>query len=170
MDESVPLKSADVGPLVQPQTPPNGRRDVGPVEFLRKVELFKRLDYAELEHLGHMMRSVRLGEGQIIRDTTRDTASVDGLYLIKSGVARVTRSSESWEAEAVLAILRQGDCFGEIGLIDGLPPSANVTAMESMECYFLPREAFLAELEKNPKIALGMLAAWAPWSGRRTSG
>ena len=39
----------------------------------------------------------------------------------------------------------------------GLPPSANVTAMESMECYFLPRKAFLAALEKNPKIALGML-------------
>jgi CRP-like cAMP-binding protein len=42
-------------------------------------------------------------------------------------------------------------------LIDGLPPSANVTAMESMECYFLPREAFLAALEENPKIALWIL-------------
>ena len=79
------------------------------------------------------------------------------MYIIKSGVAKVTRSSENWEAEAVLAILRQGDCFGEIGLIDGLPPSANVTAMESMECYFLAREAFLTALEENPKIALGML-------------
>lgn len=29
--------------------------------------------------------------------------------------------------------------------------------MESMECYFLPREAFLAALEENPNIALGML-------------
>ena len=142
---------------MQVTNPINDNRDLGPVEFLWKVELFKRLDYAELEPLGHQVRLVRLQEGQVIRDTTRDTGPVDGLYIIKSGVAKVTRTSNYWEAEAVLAILRQGNCFGEIGLIDGLPPSANVTAMESMECYFLPRKAFLAALEKNPKIALGML-------------
>ena len=56
-----------------------------------------------------------------------------------------------------MAILGKGDCFGEIGLIDGLPPSADVTAMEAMECYFLARDTFLLALEENPEIALGML-------------
>ena len=126
-------------------------------DFLRRVELFKHLNKDALESLSNQIRLVCLPEGQVIRDTVRDTAPVDGLYIIKSGVAKVTRASESWEAEAVLAILRPGNCFGEIGLIDGLPPSANVTAVEPMECYFLPRDAFLAALEENPEIALGMV-------------
>jgi CRP-like cAMP-binding protein len=61
----------------------------------------------------------------------------------------------------VLAILGQGHSFGEIGLLDGLPPSANVTAMESMECYFLSRDAFLTALEQNPEIAVGLLRVLA---------
>ena len=126
-------------------------------DFLRRVELFRHLNKDALESLGRQVSLVCLPEGHVIRDTVRDTASVDGLYVIKSGVAKVTRASQSWEAEAVLAILRPGNCFGEIGLIDGLPPSANVTAVEPMECYFLPREAFLVALEENPEIALGMV-------------
>ena len=126
-------------------------------DFLRRVELFKHLDKNALASVSSQVRLVYLPEGHVIRDTARDTAPVDGLYIVKSGVAKVTRESQIWEAEAVLAILRSGDCFGEIGLIDGLPPSANVTAIEPMECYFLPRDSFLAALEENPEIALGMI-------------
>jgi CRP-like cAMP-binding protein len=72
-------------------------------------------------------------------------------------MAKVTKGSDGWEAEAVLGILRQGQWFGEIELIDGLPPFANVTAMEPMECCFLPRETFMSALENNPEIAVGLL-------------
>ena len=127
------------------------------VEFLSKVALFKHVREEELEKLSAQVRIIYLPEGHIIRDAIRDSSAVDGLYIIKSGVAKVTKTSQSWEAEAVLAILREGHCFGEIGLIDGLPPSANVTAMEPMECLFLSRDDFLNALAQNPEIALGML-------------
>ena len=58
-----------------------------------------------------------------------------------------------------LATLTRGDFFGEIGLIDGLPRSANVTAMQLTECYFLPRPVFLTALRESPEIALGLLPA-----------
>ena len=127
--------------------------------FLGQVALFKHLNQNALESLASQVRSIYFPEGHIVRDALRDTAAGDGLYIIKSGVAKVTKASQSWEAEAVLAILCAGHCFGEIGLIDGLPPSANVTVMEPMECYFLARAAFLVALTDNPEIALGMLPA-----------
>ena len=127
------------------------------LEFIADVPLFKHLKEDALKRLAKQVRIVRFPEGHAIRDTSRDTGPADGLYIIKSGVAKVSRAANAWEAEAVLAVLGRGNCFGEIGLIDGLPPSANVTAMEPMECYFLAREAFLTALEKNPEIALGML-------------
>ncbi len=130
---------------------------MGTREFLGSVGLFKHLKEDALERLSNQLRLIYLPQGHMIRDTHRDTTPADGLYIIKSGVAKVTKPSQTWEAEAVLAILGKGDCFGEIGLIDGLPPSADVTAMEAMECYFLARDAFLLALEQNPEIALGML-------------
>lgn len=130
---------------------------MGLVEFLGNLALFMHLENEALESLALKVRIIRFPEGHMIRDITRDTAPVDGLYMIKTGVAKVSKPSQSWEAEAVLAILARGSCFGEIGLLDGLPPSANVTALEAMECYFLARDDFLNALSQNPKIALGML-------------
>ena len=142
-------------PPGKPKTIMNQRTEI--VEFLRGVELFAHLRDDVLLRMAGAVHLVYLQRGQLIRDTNRVTASVDGLYIIKSGTAKVTKPSETGDAEAVLAIPRPGHCFGQIGLIDGLPPSANVTAMESMECYFLPRDAFIHALKDNPEIAVGML-------------
>ena len=131
------------------------------LRFLRDVELFSSIREDVLTKLASETHLVHLPQGHLVRDTRRDTAAVDGFYILKSGIAKVTRSSQSWEAEAVLAILHPGQRFGEIGLIDGLPPSANVSTMEAMECYFLPRHAITTALQENPEIALGMLPALA---------
>ena len=129
--------------------------------FLGKISLFKELSPKALERLAAETNLVYFPEGHLIRDTARfetdETSDIDGLYIIKTGTAKVTTSSENGEVEAVIAILRDGNWFGEIGLIDGLSPSANVCSMSPMECFFLPRRAFLDALEKNPEIALGML-------------
>ena len=130
---------------------------MGVIEFLAALPQFRHLEPDALRRLAEKVHLIHFADGNMIRDVTRDTAPIDGLYLIKSGVAKVSKPSESWEAEAVLAILGKGTCFGEIGLLDGLPPSANVTALEPMECFFLAKDDFLNALEENPEIALGML-------------
>ena len=82
---------------------------MGTTEFLGNVSLFKHLKEDALERLSSQLRLVYLPEGHMIRDTHRDTKPADGLYIIKSGVAKVTKPSQTWEAEAVLAILCKGD-------------------------------------------------------------
>ena len=77
-------------------------------------------------------------------------------------MAKVTKgATETAGVEAVLAILREGDSFGELSLIDGQPRSANVAAMVPMECYFLPRDAFLLALRESPQITYVLLTALA---------
>ena len=129
------------------------------VEFLSNVDLFKAVKSEALERLASQIRVVTRSEGDIV---FREDEPADGLYIIKSGMAKVTKwATESEGVAAVLSILRQGNSFGEIGLIDGLPRSAGVSAMGPVECYFLPRGEFLAALEANPEIALAMLPALA---------
>ena len=135
----------------------NKENRVDTAEFLAQVDLFKQLGPEILQELSSRMRMVYLLEGPIIQDND----PVDGLYIIESGRAKVTKSSLNGETEAVLAILGPGSCFGEIGLIDGLPRTATVTTMEPTWCYFLPRDTFLTALEESPQIAVRMLPALA---------
>ena len=126
-------------------------------EFLGKVNLFQRLDQRALDSLAEQVRLIQLPEGYIIHDLD----PVDGLYIVRSGTARVSKAAQRGEGEAVLALLGPGESFGEIALIDGLPRSANVIAMEPMECYFLGREAFLTALGEHPDMCLSLLPALA---------
>ena len=127
-------------------------------EFLTRVDLFRNLQVMDVQRLATNIREVSFPEGTIIQDHE----SVDGLYIVKNGMAKVTKSSlGAAGVEAVLAILREGDSFGEFALIDGMPRSATVTAMAPVECYFLPRAAFLIALRENPGIARSMLPTLA---------
>ena len=126
-------------------------------EFLGKLFIFQSLKPEVLESLAKRMRLVSLPEGPIFKEKD----ATDALYIIKSGAAKVTKSAEAGGTEAVLAILSQGDSFGEIGLIDGLPRSADVTAMNPVECYILERDDYLAVLEQHPEMARSMLEALA---------
>ena len=92
----------------------------------------------------------------------RDNDDADGLYIVKSGMLKVSKgSAETLGIEAVLAILRPGNSFGEISLLDGLPRSGNVVALGPTVCYFLPRDAFMLMLKETPEIAFALLPALA---------
>ena len=127
-------------------------------DFFRGVDLFKCLGEYQLEELARIAVKRSFPGGVIFRELDE----ADGVYILESGVAQVTKSAAvAGGPEAVLATLYQGNCFGEISLIDGLPRSANVTAIVPIVCYFLPRDAFIHALMENPQIAFAMLQSFA---------
>lgn len=137
------------------------------IEFLGKLSIFKGLKAEVLQLLAGHLRVVRFAEGPVFKEND----PVDGLYIIKSGNAKVTKGGEG--AAAVLALLKKGDNFGEIGLIDGLPRTADVSAMKPLECYFLRRDVFQTVLDGHPELALSLIQAFAgmvrnadAWVGR----
>ena len=115
---------------------------MGTEEFLGKVALFKHLDEASLSHLAAKLKQVSFSEGPIVKKGDPG----DSLYIVKSGLASVTTSGGPSGTEAVLAILKSGDSFGEVSLIDGKPRTADVTATGPVECYILSRDDFTAAL------------------------
>ncbi len=126
--------------------------------FFREANLFRDLTEAPLERLAGLAVEVSFPAGNIIKEL--DTS--DGMYVIRSGIAKVTKLGlGTGGAEVQVAVLHPGNNFGEIGLIDGLPRSASVTALEPMECYYLPRDAFMQALAEIPEIAVEMLRFFA---------
>ncbi|MFC1925193.1 Crp/Fnr family transcriptional regulator [Chloroflexota bacterium] len=127
-------------------------------EFLAKVEFFQRLDKASLSHIAAKMRLVSFPEGPMVNKGDPG----DALYIVKTGLARVTTSGGPGQVEqAVLALLKSGDSFGEISLIDGMPRTADVSALQPMECYMLSRDDFLAALDEHPGVAKGIIVCLA---------
>ena len=78
-----------------------------------------------------------------------------GLYVIVEGSVRVVRGSDE------LAQLGRNDFFGELSVIDQMPRSASVQAIEPTRCLALASWDLLDLLESDPKLALNMIRALA---------
>ncbi len=80
----------------------------------------------------------------------REGDAGDEMYLIKSGKIKISKVIEN--TETVLAILKEGDFFGEMAIIDGSPRSATATAIEPTELIIFDKDAFMAQVSENPLI------------------
>jgi len=78
------------------------------------------------------------------------------LFIIKKGRVKISINAPDG-GEAILAILGEGDFFGELSVIDGLARSASVTSIDGVELMMMNRNDFMELLEKVPKIAITLL-------------
>jgi CRP-like cAMP-binding protein len=100
-------------------------------ELLGKAALFSGLSAV------HRARLATIGaqETHKVGDLVFKEGDVgDRFYLILDGAIRIGRQIAGMGEEA-LAILRSGDCFGEMALIDDAPRSADARVHESCRLY-----------------------------------
>ncbi|MEN3044300.1 MAG: cyclic nucleotide-binding domain-containing protein [Candidatus Hydrothermales bacterium] len=74
----------------------------------------------------------------------------DEIYLIKKGKVRIFKRFE--ESEKTLAILKEGDIFGEIAPLDGKPRSATAVALENTVVEVLDKESILNIINSHPIV------------------
>ena len=84
----------------------------------------------------------------------------DAMFVLVSGRAKVVLFGESGR-ELLLRALEPGDVFGELALIDDLPRSANVVAVDDVTLLALDRAGLRAHLAVHPQTALHLLAELA---------
>ena len=73
------------------------------------------------------------------RFSSRATSS-DGLYIVVTGILRIYLTAEDTR-EATINLLEDGEVIGEMGLLDGLPRSAGVAALDRREADLHPARA-----------------------------
>jgi small-conductance mechanosensitive channel/CRP-like cAMP-binding protein len=118
-------------------------------ETLKGVELFRTLTDDEREALAGRLRVAPFGRGEVL---TQQGAKAHWLYILTRGDAEVRVSLDGNLTERV-AILHQGDFFGEMGMMTGEPRSATVLALSDVECYRVDKDAFHNILRSRPEIA-----------------
>lgn len=80
----------------------------------------------------------------------------DGFYVVESGRVRISAVIGRNEPR-VLAVIGEGDFFGEMAVVDEAPRSATATAEVDTRTFFLAREKLLQLLTRHPQLALNIL-------------
>ena len=91
---------------------------------------------------------LRFGFGETI---VREGDAPDGFYVLNSGLARVVKLADDGQ-EVSLNVLRDGEFFGEAGLLEGAPRSATVRAASEVSCQRLDVAVFMALVRVYPSI------------------
>lgn len=103
-------------------------------------------------YLGEKLYGVVYNRGETI---CRQGENGDTLFIIQSGAVEVTRRDK--DSELVLALLEEGEFFGEMALLDDYPRSATVKAIRKTRVLPLTRETFLARLREDPGVCLHLI-------------
>jgi len=74
----------------------------------------------------------------------------DIVYLIKSGEVKIFKMSEN--TQHVLAIIGEGNFFGEMAVIEKKPRSATVEAYTDVKLIKFNKEAFVLNITQNPFV------------------
>lgn len=122
------------------------------VDSLASLALFADLSRPELEAVAHIFEEEFFGEGQrILRHGMGGTS----FYLIIEGQAKVELDGRE------LGHLDRGDFFGEISVLLGEPPSADVVALRPLRCIVLGGPEVEEFLLMYPRVMFRMLQAEA---------
>jgi CRP/FNR family cyclic AMP-dependent transcriptional regulator len=111
---------------------------------------FSRCSKRQLRKLAGLAQFKEFAAGSLVIQAGDPS---NAFYLILGGQARVLGKPRA-------RLLRIGDYFGEMGLIDGEPRSASIAAGNELHVMLLPRLPFLRLLEQEPGIAVAMLGDW----------
>ncbi len=93
-------------------------------EMLRKINLFENLAPRELEKIEKISRMEAFAKDAVI---FKEGDAGDCCYVITNGEVRISKLIPNIGEEA-LAVMKPGDYFGEMALIDKFPRSAHALA------------------------------------------
>ncbi len=123
-------------------------------DTLAHVDLFRGLDRKDLQAIGSSCQERKYSAGSIL---IKQGDTGVGLYVITSGRVRISQANNPDRADEELGIEGAGSVLGEMALLDDLPRSATVTAVDDVTALLLPVWDFRSTLQSHPNIAVKLL-------------
>ena len=118
------------------------------IERLRRVPLFAGLSRGEIADILRMSDEIEFFPGESI---VKRGLHANDFYLLLDGQARVTVPGKRSR------ILRPGDYFGEISVLDGGPRTADIDAVTHVTLLRIERQAFVKLLDDIGRVARKIL-------------
>src|ERR1700716_388927 len=122
------------------------------VDTLAGLSLFADVGAAELNSIAHVMDERRFGDGERI---LRQGITGSAFYVILEGDATIRVNGKDF------GTLGRGDFFGEISILLGEPPVADIVALRALRCVIIPGPDLQAFMLTHPPVMFRMLQAEA---------
>jgi CRP-like cAMP-binding protein len=108
-------------------------------------------------HIVDLLNVEHIAAGTVLMEEGVTTTGY--MVLVLEGEAIVANAIQGTEEAVVLTDLGPGAVFGELGILDGKPRSATVTAVTDMEIAVLDRDGLSQLVDLFPGIACSLLSA-----------
>jgi CRP/FNR family transcriptional regulator, cyclic AMP receptor protein len=125
--------------------------------ILRHVPLFREFEEDQLVELARLFSVRQYRKHQTI---FREGDPGETFYVVVSGSVAVVRVNGEGR-ETILSLLKANDFFGEMSIFDSAVRSASVRTVTTAEVAQIDREAFMALLERSPRIGRLLVIALA---------
>jgi CRP-like cAMP-binding protein len=119
---------------------------------LATFSLFADLTAPQLQAVAHTFQESWFAENERV---LRQGLAAGGMFVILEGSASVSIDGEE------RARLSEGDFFGELSILLGEAPVADVVASTALRCLVLPSPEVEPFLLRNPRVMYRMLQAQA---------
>jgi CRP-like cAMP-binding protein len=115
---------------------------------LRRIPLFKDFSDEQLSQVLSTVSDRRYAKHQFI---VREGDPGDTFYVIASGSVAVCRVAPDGR-ETILSILKEGDFFGEMSMLDSSLRSASIKTLTDVEVGAIRQGDFLGLIDTSPQI------------------
>ena len=129
---------------------------------LRSISLFSEIATGELRTIRGLLHHRTYLKDEVIFDEGEEGQAI---YFILRGKVLICRQGKP--VEGVIAELGEGQCFGEMALLDNAPRMAQVRATEDCSLDVLFREDFLRLIQTHSHIASKLSLQLARMMGER---
>ena len=101
---------------------------------LSKMYIFKHISESKILEICQLMKKVKYNKNDVI---IKENTQVNSFYVISKGRIRITKNNH------FIREVEEGNCFGEMSLLNDENSNECITAMTEVQCYSLSREVFL---------------------------
>jgi CRP/FNR family cyclic AMP-dependent transcriptional regulator len=127
------------------------------IEILNKLPLFSGLNVAAIKELTLLAEERLFHKGETIFE---ENTSGNSIMVIISGEVRITQRARV-SGEETLTVLKKGDFFGEMALLEELPRSAAAIAHSDTVMLEISRDKFLRFIETDTASGVKILLTLA---------
>jgi CRP/FNR family transcriptional regulator, dissimilatory nitrate respiration regulator len=125
------------------------------IPLLRQIGIFESLEDMYLLELVTSGRRKRYdGDQTVFMQGDRAT----GLYIVLRGRVKVFKTSPKGRQQTLM-VMGPGQPVGEVAVLSGEAYPATAETLEESELLYIPRQAFLDLVAREPEVALHLLAA-----------
>lgn len=124
------------------------------IGLLGEVSIFQDFEESERADLALLMKLEQYDSG---KEIFREGDPGGQMFLVASGSVEVQKQRSHGAGRIVIARFERGGVIGEMSLIDRMPRSASVIAVQPTHAYIMTQEALDELIEVKPQLAIKFL-------------